>query len=114
MTRDILFLLHPRFVSETGVRQFCPETMMIEGVLACFPDLRNRLDIRYVDFPKPRLPIVEVVGEAKQGSPMLVRHGDQAPRAIEDLREILAILTRDYGVSEARGMQQASTPPTDE
>jgi hypothetical protein len=54
-----------------------------------------------------------VVGEAKQGSPMLVRHGDQAPRAIEDLREILAILTRDYGVSEARGMQQASTPPTD-
>jgi hypothetical protein len=105
MARDILFLLHPRFVCETGVRQFCPGTMLIEGVLSCFPDLRSRLDIRYVDFPKPRLPIVEVVGETKQGSPMLVRQGEQGPRAIEDLREILAILTRDYGVSEARGMQ---------
>jgi hypothetical protein len=78
---------------------------MIEGVLACFPDLRSRLDIRYVDFPKPRRPIVEVAGEAKQGSPMLVRHGDQGPSAIEDLKEILAILARDYGVSEARGMR---------
>ena len=44
-------------------------------------------------------------GEAKQGSPMLVRHSEQGHRAIEDLKEILAILTRDYGVSEARGMQ---------
>jgi hypothetical protein len=108
MTRDILFLLHPRFVSETGVRQFCPETMLIEGVLSCFPDLRSRLDIRYVDFPKPRLPIVEVVGEAKQGSPLLVRHSEQGPQAIDDLKEILAILTRDYGICEARGMQAAA------
>src|SRR5687767_8369656 len=69
MTRDILFLLNPRFVAETGARQFCPDTMMIEGVLACFPDLRARLDVRYVDFPKPRKPIVEILGEERQGAP---------------------------------------------
>lgn len=103
MTRDILFLLNPRFVSETGARQFCPDTMMIEGVLACFPDLRARLDVRYVDFPKPRKPIVEILGEERQGAPLLVRQIAGGAVAVDELSEILRIFAREYGVSEPRG-----------
>jgi hypothetical protein len=104
MARDILFLLNPRFVSETGTRQFCPQTMMIEGVLGCFPDLRARLDVRYVDFPKPRKPIVELLGEARQGVPLLVRQDHGGPVAVDQLNEILRIFWREYGTSEPRGL----------
>jgi hypothetical protein len=104
MTRDILFLLNPRFVSETGTRQFCPETMMIEGVLSCFPDLRARLDVRYVDFSKPRKPIVELLGEARQGVPMLVRRTGGGMVTVDQLNEILRVFWREYGTSEPRGL----------
>lgn len=104
MTRDILFLLQPRFLSEDGTRQCCPDTMLVEGILACFPDLRSRLDIRYVDFPKPRQPIVDVVGTEKQGAPMLVRSGKSGQVVLDDVKDILRVLVDDYGVSQPRGM----------
>jgi hypothetical protein len=104
MTRDILFLLSSRFVAETGARQFCPDTMMIEGVLACFPDLRSRFDVRYVEFAKPRTPLVAILGEERQSAPVLVRQTDAGPVAVDQLNEILRIFTREYGVSEPRGL----------
>jgi hypothetical protein len=73
---DILFLLTPGFEDSArdgdGKRYYCPDCAFLEGVLACCPDLRNRLDIRYVDYPRPRRPIVDLVGEAHQGCPNLV------------------------------------------
>lgn len=104
MSRDILFLLHPRFLSEQGERQFCPDCMIVEGVLACFPDLRTRLDVRYVDFPRPRQDIVDLVGAAKQGCPMLIRQGGDGPIVLDDVRDILRVFADDYQVSKARGM----------
>jgi len=41
-------------------------------VLACCPELRRRLDIRTVDYPRPRREIVTLVGDAHQGCPNLV------------------------------------------
>jgi hypothetical protein len=73
---DILFLLTPGFTDSArdgvGKRYYCPDCAFLEGVLACCPELRDRLDIRYVDYPRPRRPIVDLVGEAHQGCPNLV------------------------------------------
>ncbi len=44
----------------------------IEGLLACYPGLREHLDIRYVNFARPRQAMVDLVGEAHQGCPTLL------------------------------------------
>jgi hypothetical protein len=73
---DILFLLTPGFADKDrdseGKRYYCPDCAFLEGVLSCCPELRNSLDIRYIDYPRPRRQIVELVGEAHQGCPNLV------------------------------------------
>ncbi len=70
--RDILFLLKESFADGAAVKFYCPQCAEINGVLNYFPSLRHSLDIRYVDFPKPRQPIVELIGDAHQGCPVLV------------------------------------------
>lgn len=106
MGRDILFLLSPAFSSETGGRQFCPDCMIVEGILATVPGLRDRLDIRYVDFPRPRQAIVDLVGPERQGCPLLVREIGGTLTATEDMTEILTILHHSHGVPAARGRVQ--------
>ncbi|MFZ4723538.1 MAG: DUF3088 family protein [Phycisphaerales bacterium] len=73
---DIPFLLKSGFTDSArdneGKRYYCPDCAFLEGVLGCCPDLRTRLDIRYVDYPRPRRPIVDLVGDAHQGCPNLV------------------------------------------
>jgi hypothetical protein len=73
---DILFLLTPGFTDSArdheGKRYYCPDCAFLEGVLGCCPELRTRLDIRHVDYPRPRRAIVELVGDAHQGCPNLV------------------------------------------
>ncbi len=103
MPADILFLLKPGFVSETGEREYCPDCMLIEGLLNTYPELAARVVVRHVDLPRPRRQIVELVGEAQQGCPMLVRRQGESYVATEDLNEILAVFARDYGVPLARG-----------
>jgi len=72
MQRDILFLLKEKFEDGPGQPYYCPQCAEINGVLAYFPELRHRLDVRYVDFPRPRQAIIELIGEASQGCPVLV------------------------------------------
>lgn len=103
MARDILYLLPPAFASETGVRQFCPDCMIVEGLLATVPGLREGVDIRYVDFPRPRQAIVDFVGPEKQGCPLLIRDTPQGRMVTEDMTEILTYLVHAHGVPAARG-----------
>lgn len=103
MTHDILYLLNPSFLSETGVRQFCPDCMIVEGILATVPGVRQALEVRYVDFPRPRQAIVEAVGPEKQGCPLLVRETPDGLTVTEDMTEILTYLYRNHGVPAARG-----------
>ena len=72
MQRDILFLLKEKFEDGPGQAYFCPHCAEITGVLAYFPELRHQLDVRYVDFPRPRRDLVQLIGEANQNCPMLV------------------------------------------
>lgn len=87
--RDQLFLLTPDF-SDTrhGDRPFfCPETAMVEGMLAFYPKLRAQVDVHYIGFDKPRTAIVALLGEAVQGCPMLVM-GDESRVGFEPLPDV--------------------------
>jgi Protein of unknown function (DUF3088) len=73
---DKLFLLHPGFSDNerlpAGQTFYCPYSAFIEGVLAYYPDLRNKIEIHYVDFQRPRKEIIELLGEENQGCPLLI------------------------------------------
>lgn len=73
--RDVLFMLKRSFSDGPGRPYFCPHCAELSGVLAYFPELLYTLDIRYVDFAKPRTEIVSLIGEANQSCPVLVLAG---------------------------------------
>lgn len=85
-----LFLLSPNFpdknLSETTV-YFCPDCAMIEGVLSYYPELKQKVEIIYVDFEVPRQPIVDLVGEGFQGCPILIIHKDDMTEEDHSLAE---------------------------
>jgi Protein of unknown function (DUF3088) len=70
--RDKLFLLEPDFEDGDGLRYYCPECAQIQGVLSFYPQLRNELEVEYVNFARPRKAIAELIGEANQGAPVLI------------------------------------------
>jgi hypothetical protein len=72
MQRDILFLLKESFADGPGMQYYCPHCAEISGVLAYFPKLRHNLDVRYVEFPRPRDEIVKILGNEYQNCPVLV------------------------------------------
>ncbi len=72
-TRDTLLVLRPGFLDK-GTRWFCPYAAQVEGFLSYFPEIRGSLEIIEVDFAKPREPVVELIGEANQTTPVLVLH----------------------------------------
>jgi hypothetical protein len=82
--RDTLFLLKHDFSDGPGAPYYCPECAMISGALHYYPKLRHQVDVRYVDFPRPRPDVIALIGEANQGCPVLVL-GDDAPMSVEDL-----------------------------
>ena len=71
-----LFLLKPSFPDEKldakGQLYYCPHCAMIEGILHYYPEIRNQLEVIYLDFPRPRIPLAALVGTENQGCPNLV------------------------------------------
>jgi hypothetical protein len=69
-----LFILKPSFADpKAGPGEyFCPDSVAIEGLLALFPALRQRLDVQHVDFARPRTAVIGELGEANQACPVLV------------------------------------------
>ncbi len=72
---DRLFLINPGWTDDHGGPWYCPAGAIVEGVLAFHPGLRDQLDIAYLDFPRPRPPVIEAVGEDHQSCPILVLDG---------------------------------------
>lgn len=74
--KPILFLLKPDFndlkIGTGQQRYFCPHSAFMEGVLRYYPQLNDLLTIRYVDFPRPRNEVIDLIGEANQSCPSLV------------------------------------------
>jgi hypothetical protein len=111
-TRDRLFVLRPGFVDpRRGPGTFfCPYCANVMGFLGHFPQVKDTLDIVELEFPRPRAPLVELVGEAHQGTPLLVL-GDEyevpagipvgaanGRRFIEKTLDIMSYLAATRGV----------------
>lgn len=101
MGRPTLFLLKEDFQDGDGQPYFCPECATISGVLTYFPKIRHSIDIRYVDFERPRQAIVELVGAQHQGCPILVL--DKAPH-MDAIRFLTGQYNGRYFVSGAHAI----------
>ena len=110
--RDTLFVLRPGF-QDQGKRWFCPYSAQVIGYLDYFPELRETLEIVEIDFPKPRQPVVDLVGESHQSIPLLVLHEGATPpdvgvpigeakgrKFVEKTMDILRYLARTRGTPD--------------
>jgi len=110
MAKHILFLLKPGFYDGDEGPFFCPHSASMEGLLKYAPEIEKAIDVRRIDFQRPRLEIVDLLGEENQGTPVLVI--DENREAIPDVQvsvktgrafivgeiEISKFLHRDLGV----------------
>ena len=113
MSRDRIFLLQPGFEDQKqpGKRFFCPYSNQVEGVLASHPELAARIEVTRLPFPRPRQPVIDLVGEENQSLPLLIL-GDEAPapedagtsasglRFLNDTRRILESLAERHGIPQ--------------
>jgi hypothetical protein len=70
-----LFLLKADFqdaVRADGLRYFCPDCVMLEGLLSYYPRLLDEMEVKYVNYTRPRNSIIELIGEENQSCPVLV------------------------------------------
>ncbi|MDB6086236.1 MAG: hypothetical protein JWN43_4117 [Gammaproteobacteria bacterium] len=70
--KDQLYLLRPGFMNAGMGPLYCSDSAPVEGVLSFFPQLRDLLDIHYLEFPRPRTPLVRALGEQNQSLPVLI------------------------------------------
>ncbi|GAB2205084.1 DUF3088 domain-containing protein [Roseibium sp.] len=94
--KDTLYILSPGFEDPAypGKTFYCWHCALMEGVLASFPELADRLDVRRIAWPKPRREVAELLGEDNQSLPVLVL---SEGGFINDKDAILAALTERHG-----------------
>ena len=79
MSKPILFTLKPNLV-EGGRTYFCPDCALVAGVLSYHPEVAAKLDVRSIDFARPRPAVIEMLGAENQGCPVLILPPDaEAP-----------------------------------
>lgn len=112
MKQDQLFVIQADFSPKGSSNRFyCPGCSEILGLFQLYPDLKSKVEIRYVTFDRPRPAIVDLIGAENQGSPVLVLGQEssqktttakiqtsQGNRFINDLREIGIYLSEAYGI----------------
>ena len=67
--KDQLYLLKPGFMDKGAGPFFCPGCALVEGLLSFYPDLRGKIEVHYIGFPRPRPEIVSILGADNQGAP---------------------------------------------
>jgi len=105
-----LFLLENPF-NDAAISEhefLCWQCVLMEGVLAKFPERLKDLNVRRVSFPRPRHEMIELVGADNQSLPTLVlgegvldgqetgRYGKT--RFIKGKDEILSALNQIYDI----------------
>lgn len=71
MNQDTLYLIRHDFL-DNGKAYYCPGCAEVLGLLEFYPALKQRLEIRRVDFARPRPELVALLGEENQSCPVLV------------------------------------------
>ena len=97
--RDRLFILEHDFADpDLGGRSFyCRECMTVEGPLAAFPSLAERIAVTRVRWPRPRAAVVEAIGADNQNRPALV-FGEGG--FVNEIEALLAALHSRHGIPE--------------
>jgi len=93
-----LFLLKADFLDagrNDGKRYFCPDCVMLEGLLSYYPRLSNELEVKYVNFARPRQVLIDLIGEANQSCPVLVLEDGSF---INETSEIIQHLTQYHQI----------------
>ena len=76
MGKHILFVLKPGFYDGDEGPFYCPHSAAIEGILKYLPEIEEKVDVRRIDFQRPRKEVIDLIGEENQGSPVLVLDTD--------------------------------------
>jgi hypothetical protein len=76
--KDQLFIMKPGFTNGGLGPLYCGDSAPVEGMLSFFPQLREQVDVSYIEFPRPRAPLFELLGEDNQGIPVLILASDTA------------------------------------
>ena len=76
--KDQLYLLRPGFHNAGMGPLYCSDSAPVEGVLSFFPQLRQLVDVHYLEFPRPREALVKALGVENQSLPVLVLAADRA------------------------------------
>ena len=69
--QDTLYLLKPGF-HDRGKTYFCPGCAEMAGLLEFYPAMKKDIQVRWVDFERPRPELVSLLGEENQSCPVLV------------------------------------------
>lgn len=72
MARHTLYTLTPWFEEDGRGPYYCPDCAAVEGFLHYSPEIRTRIEIVEVNFPRPRQQITELLGAENQSCPVLV------------------------------------------
>jgi hypothetical protein len=83
--KDTLFLLKPGFEDGPG-RFFCTDCATVEGMLSFYPGLREKVNVVYVGYKRPRGQVVELLGPDHQSAPCLVLHDGNHAKVPEALQ----------------------------
>ena len=71
-----LFLLQPDFTDRNadneGLKYFCPQSAIFEGVFKYYPQLEKQIEIHRVNFERPRQEIIDLIGMENQSCPVLI------------------------------------------
>ncbi len=89
--KDRLYLLKPGFFDQGTGPFFCPGCALVEGMLSFYPALRDKIEVNYIDFPRPRPSLVAEIGTENQGCPKLL------------LGDVMQPIPQGVTVGEARG-----------
>lgn len=112
--KDKLFLMKPGFEIERKGPYYCGDSVSVEGLLSFYPELREKVDVEYIAFPRPRAAVVDLIGADHQSIPVLVLAAKDATLEgsvavssaqgrmfIDNEAEIRKYLSSRYGVAQA-------------
>ncbi len=79
MEKSILYMLTPWVEDNNQGPFYCPDCAIVEGYFFYAPEAKDQIEIRAVNFAKPRKELVAVLGEENQSSPVLVLRDEAKP-----------------------------------
>ena len=102
MSKHILFLLNPGFQDGDEGPFFCPHSAAMEGLLKYVPKIETKVDVRRVEFQRPRHEIIDLLGEENQNTPVLIldETTDNVPEAQTSTTTGRAFLVGEIEISK--------------